>query len=233
GIKIAVPLYFTICHFQSPISTLKVPDCRTIRQSYVKVLIPTLMVGYYVPAMGLALKSHKIFASSMTLVFLPLIFRLLHYAVASCLVDTTMQTRIKTPTADMPFTRATYMLCALISGVCHQWSRSGASYPFFPWQNGIKDQDFTIAFASAMIWLCFEYKELKSEGRLSWSWVRILSVSAFMTCILGPAGALILGWGMREECLAAFERRLSETEAEGVQGLENKEDYVLSNLYAH
>ncbi|OJZ85525.1 hypothetical protein ASPFODRAFT_137579, partial [Aspergillus luchuensis CBS 106.47] len=220
GTHVVAPLYFLIYAIQSPVSKFDTPDCRSTQISYIKILIPCLISCYYIPGFWITYANPSVRSNSaFMLILLPAFFRLLHVQVSSLLRGTTVKELIETPNVDMPYIRITYYTCALLSGAMSLLSRGWVSRSLlgslFPISQHMSltvstipvDHEEMAGFVCGLIWVTFEYMDLSSSGMMSMPWLSFILAGTLISLILGPAAALMLGWGLREEYLAKHAAR--------------------------
>ncbi|PWY63055.1 hypothetical protein BO83DRAFT_324871, partial [Aspergillus eucalypticola CBS 122712] len=225
GIHVIAPLYFLLYSIQSPVSKFDTPDRRCTQISYMKSLVPCLISCYYIPGFWITYVDSSVQSNSvMMFILLPAFFRFLHVQMSSFLRGTTVKELIETPNVDMPYIRITYYTCALISGFMSLLLRAWVSRSLFGCLLPISHHmsltastrhiayEDTVGFVCGLIWVTYEYMDLNSGGMMSMPWLSFILAGTLITLVLGPAAALMLGWGLREEYLAMHaERRLKNT----------------------
>lgn len=220
GIHVIAPLYFLLYSIQSPLYKFDTPDRRCTQISYMKSLIPCLILCYYIPGFWITYVDPSVQSNSvMMFILLPAFFRLLHCQMSSFLRGTTVKELIETPNVDMPYIRITYYTCALLSGVMSLLLRAWVSRSLFGCLLPLSQHmGLTVStkhinhgeiaeFACGLIWVTFELRDLNSSGMMSMPWLSFILVGTLITLVLGPAAALMLGWGLREEYLAMHAAR--------------------------
>lgn len=95
------------------------------------------------------------------------------------------------------------MVPMLIHGGMSSWERlGGLQAANLKNSSGLNANGHLIGLMSGLVWIHLEFRELNREKRLSSPWTfQILCLSSFLF-FLGPAPAVALGWGLREELLA-------------------------------
>ncbi|RAK84420.1 hypothetical protein BO79DRAFT_158342, partial [Aspergillus costaricaensis CBS 115574] len=223
GTHVVAPLYFLIYAIQSPVSKFDTPDRRSTQISYMKILIPCLISCYYIPGFWITYGNPSVRSNSAFMfILLPAFFRLLHVQVSSLIRGTTVKELIETPNVDMPYIRITYYTCALLSGAMSLLSRGWVSRSLlgclFPISQHMSltvstihvDHEEMAGFVCGLIWVTFEYIDLSSSGMMNMPWLSFILAGTLISLILGPAAALMLGWGLREEYLAKHAARRLE-----------------------
>ncbi|RDK45929.1 hypothetical protein M752DRAFT_210090, partial [Aspergillus phoenicis ATCC 13157] len=217
GTNIVVPLYFLLYAIQSPAAKFTAPDRRSTQGSYTRSLIPCLILCYYIPGFWMVYNDSGVYSRlGWKFVLLSTLFRLSHVQIAPLLRRTTVKELIETPNADMPYMRIAYYTCGLLSGAMSIMWRTLASRSLYanslPLSQvlclttcpiHIEHRDMA-GFVCGLIWLLFEYKDLKPARVGSLSWPCFILMGILITPIFGPAAALVLGWGLREEYLAKY-----------------------------
>ncbi|RDH29023.1 hypothetical protein BDQ94DRAFT_162426 [Aspergillus welwitschiae] len=201
----------------SPAAKFTAPDRRSTQGSYTRSLIPCLILCYYIPGFWMLYKDSGVHSHlGWKFVLLSTLFRLSHVQIASLLRRTTVKELIKTPDADMPYMRISYYTCGLLSGAMSIIWRALASRSLCAGSLPISqvlyqatssihiDHHGMTGYVCGLTWLLFEYKDMKLAKVISLSWSCLILMGTLVTLVFGPAAALMLGWGLREEYLAKY-----------------------------
>jgi hypothetical protein len=62
--------------------------------------------------------------------------------------------------------------------------------------------DYLSAFVSGGFWILLSFWDLRKDGRLHASWMKILSIMGVVTVLFGPGTMMAVVWAWREEILA-------------------------------
>ncbi|KAF4972602.1 hypothetical protein FSARC_875 [Fusarium sarcochroum] len=72
--------------------------------------------------------------------------------------------------------------------------------------------DYICCYSAGFLWLTYHFKDLESVGVCTISWIRAVTVSVVLGCVVGPGTLFILIWLLREELLAATRTDSSKSE---------------------
>ncbi|KAL4992934.1 hypothetical protein BDV10DRAFT_180047 [Aspergillus recurvatus] len=130
GIGVFVPVYQFAHYLLTPISAFDAPDMRLTDLSYVRTILPTLLLTHYVPSItayaGLtpSLRQSAAYAWELLPVWVCLAQEILARYVLS--PSTVQQDRLKSPLADLPTIRRTILPLCLVSAVVWQYTLWGS-----------------------------------------------------------------------------------------------------------
>ncbi|KAK9438576.1 hypothetical protein VB005_06722 [Metarhizium brunneum] len=67
--------------------------------------------------------------------------------------------------------------------------------------------DYICVFGSALAWLGYQFRDLKTAGLIETSWAKITSLGLFVGVLFGPGSLWWVAWLMREEILTSLRPR--------------------------
>jgi hypothetical protein len=227
GIGVVSSIYYFLYYTSTPISNLKSSDMRLGRMNYALVLLPTLILTYYIPAYAmfywptLSGRESWLFLWQMFPVWISLTTRLL----SSFIPDTTFTDRFESPNRDLPVIRYTIGTLGTISSTVwiltciRAMSRTGILGLFIP--GSLPSQTSSLAaftreflrfdeiflFGNTFLWLGLLFWDLKYAGMLRTSWIQLLAYLIGSVLVLGPGATAGLGWLWRENILASKRHR--------------------------
>jgi len=199
----------------------KSSDMRLGRMNYALILLPTLLLTYYIPAFEmffwptLSGRESWLFLWQMFPVWIFLTTRLF----SSFIKDTTITDRFEAPNRDMPVIRYTVGMLATLSAAAWSLTCFRAVYQhelysvFIP--ENLPGQTSSLAafsreflkfdeiflFGNTFLWLGMLFWDLKYAGMLKTGWVRLLVYLVGSVLVLGPGATAGLGWLWREDVL--------------------------------
>jgi hypothetical protein len=227
GIGIVSPIYYLLHYTFAPIENLKSSDMRLGRMNYALVLLPTLILTYYIPAYAmlywptLSGRESWLFLWQMFPVWIFLTTRLL----SSFFQDTTVTDRFESPNRDLPIIRYTIGTLVTVSSIVwgftciraiFQIGLFGVFIPeILPGQTNnlaaftreFFKFDEIFLFGNTFLWLGLLFWDLKYAGMLMTSWIQLLAYLIGSVLVLGPGATAGLGWLWRENILASKRHR--------------------------
>ncbi|CAH0051421.1 unnamed protein product [Clonostachys solani] len=226
GISVVGPIYFFLHYIHSPIESYAASDLRLVRMNYAKSIPYAVICGYILPTFIIfnwPNLNQRILFTELWQLF-PLWTAILLEGFALCVKDETQQVRLSNPKVDLPYTRFATCTIGCISAAArllHIISRPAslvdslqAYVQYVPelsdLTNGVVkvcNYDYSLFFASGIIWMLLLFRDLKTAGMESVNWPKLLICLAVLLVSFGP-GATILGfWYWREGVIAEKKER--------------------------
>jgi hypothetical protein len=237
GIGVVSPLYYFLYYMSTPIEKLQASDMRLGKMNYALVLLPTLILTYYIP--GYSMFYWPTLAGRESWLFLwqmfPVWISLITMFLSSLIPDTTFTDRFEAPTRDLPVVRYTVGSLAAASSfvwlvTCmNAFMRGGILAVFIPQNLPSQTTDFAaftreflkfdeiFLFGNTFLWLTYLFWDLKHAGMLQKSWIQLLTYLVGSVLLLGPGATAGLGWLWREHILAGKRHRDAVTEDKVVE----------------
>jgi len=232
GIGVVSPIYYFLYYVSVPIEKLQASDMRLGRLNYAKVLLPTLVLAYYIPMFAmfdwstLSGREAWLYLWQMFPVWISLTTSLL----SSCIPDTTVSDRFESPNRDLPVIQYTIGTLAVISSTVWIFTcisalfQNGSARVFVP--ESFPSQTINFAaftreflkfdeiflFGNTILWLGYLFWDLKHAGMLNKSWIQLLMYLTGSFLLLGPGATAGLGWLWRENILASKRHKDAVTE---------------------
>jgi hypothetical protein len=232
GIGVVSPIYYLLHYITTPIEKLQASDMRLGKMSYALVLLPTLILTYYIPAYSMF--DWSTISGRESWLFLwqmfPIWIFLTTMILSSFIPDTTITDRFEAPNRDLPVTRYTIGILAGVSSIVWvatcitAFSRYEIRTIFVPQSLPSQAADlasFTreflkfdeiFLFGNTFLWLIYLFWDLKHAGMLNTKYIQLLAYLAISTLLLGPGATAGLGWLWRENILASKRHRDAVTE---------------------
>ncbi|KEQ58673.1 FAD/NAD(P)-binding domain-containing protein [Aureobasidium melanogenum CBS 110374] len=205
------PVYYFL-HVMTPIDSFKSTDMRLTQMHYTRAILPSLLMVYYLPL----LQSYLLPETSQRQTWLqlwqwfPITHSLAQFAISKILKDTTDSDKIHAPKGDVSTIRYTIGIPTIISIVV--WLRTVFSAPVTlsqiflpqPWTHvptsltEIMQWNYLLAVSSSYLWLLYFAWDAKAAGMMTYSWITLLAGRAASTIVLGPGGAIGVGFLYRE-----------------------------------
>ncbi|PVH89546.1 BcBOA8 protein [Cadophora sp. DSE1049] len=222
GIGFIAPIYCFLHYVQSPLENYAAADNRMLQLSNVKTIIPTVVLTYIIPTVGMffapGLASRQWINGLFWQPF-PVYGAILQRILPLLVEDTTARDRVQNPEADLPYLRAAYGFSAAAGAFAYLYlhvaspvslvevffsnlRNPSAALPLLGGALKALRYDQICAFSATTIWTLLSFKDLKQAGKLQAGWGRILGVFAAMNVAVGPGAALSVMWAWREERLA-------------------------------
>lgn len=223
GIGHVAPIYYFLHYVQHPLTLYAAADNRLIRISYAKMLIPALLVGYFIPTASMFLPILSLdtrqWVNGIWQLF-PLWVAALLRLLGGCVRDTTQRDRVYNPTADLVYLRFAYVFVGLVSALTYSVICIKSQFPvldiFF---KGTSDPSLSVTsaidgmaralrydeiwcFVSGFYWVGLHFYDLRVKGKLPVNWGKIVVVLATSLLLGGPGATISLAWYWREELLA-------------------------------
>jgi hypothetical protein len=211
---------------------LKASDMRLGRVNYALILLPTLILTYYIPAFGmfywptLAGREWWLFIWQMSPVWISFTAMLL----SKFIPDTTVSDRFESPNRDMPVIQytigslttvsATGWLFTCISSILRNelldvfipGSLPSQTTNFAAFTREFLKVDEIFLFGNTFLWLGYLFWDLKHAGMLKTNWIRLLGYLVGSVLLLGPGATAGLGWLWRENILVHKRHRDAVTQ---------------------
>lgn len=223
GIGVISPIYYFLYYIFTPVENFKSSDMRLGRMNYAMVLLPTLVLTYYIPLSAmlywptLSGRESWLFLWQMFPVWIFLTTRLF----SSLLKDTTITDRFEAPNRDMPVIR--YTIGSLVTVSSAMWvftciraisqlSLYSVFVPYaLPSQTGnlatftreFLKFDEIFLFGNTFLWLGMLFWDLKYAGMLRVGWMKLVVYLVVLVLIVGPGATAGLIWLWRENVLAS------------------------------
>jgi hypothetical protein len=202
------------------------------RMNYALVVLPTLILTYYIPAFAMfdwptiSGREAWLFVWQMFPVWISITTTLLSWFIP----DTTVSDRFESPNRDLPVIRYTIGILSLISSAVWLWtciaafpqnkitgiliprSLPGQTTNLVTFIREFLKFDEILLFANTFMWLGYLYWDMKYAGMLKTSWVRILVYLLTSVMLLGPGATAGAGWLWRENILASKRHKDAVTE---------------------
>jgi hypothetical protein len=218
GLGVAAPLYYFLHWVLTPIDTFKSTDMRLTNMIYTRAILPSLLMVYYLPL----LQTHLLHETSQRQTWLQLwsLFPIAHsiaqFAISKIWKDTINQDKIHKPKRDVATIRYTIGIPTLISTIAWLYtlftSSASVSQIFLPHhfptsltnlQTSTSTVDliqynYLIPITSTYLWLLYFAWDAKTAGMISQNWITVFAVLAMGTVVLGPGGAVGVGFLWRE-----------------------------------
>jgi hypothetical protein len=233
GIGVVSPIYYFVYYVFLPVEKMQASDMRLGRLNYATVLLPTLVLTYYIPIYAmldwptLAGREAWLFLWQMFPVWISLTAALLSVTIP----DTTVSDRFESPHRDLPVIRYTVKILAAISSAIWLFTCTSALF-----QNGIagifipnslpsKTTNFAaftreflkfdevFFFGNTLLWLGYLFWDLKHAGMLEQTWAWLLVYLLGSVLLLGPGSTAGLGWLWRENILASKRHKGAVTDS--------------------
>jgi hypothetical protein len=213
------------------------------RMNYALVLLPILLLTYYIPAYAMLFwptfsgRDSWLFLWQMFPVWIFLTTRLF----SSFVPDTTVTDRFESPGRDLPVIRYTIGTLVTVSSAVWGFTCIRALFQiglfgvFIP--GSLPSQTTTLAafareflkfdeiflFGNTFLWLGLLFWDLKHAGMLNTCWFQLLGYLLVSVVALGPGATAGLGWLWRENILASTRHKDAVVEdrlgaAEEVEG---------------
>ena len=211
---------------------LKAKDMRLGRMNYALVLLPTLILTYYIPAYGMF--NGSTLSGRESWLFLWQMFPVWIFFTAmllsSFIPDTTVSDRFESPNRDLPVIRNCILALAAMSSVVWLYTcisalfQTGIASVFLPDSFPSQTTNFVaftreflkfdeiFLFGNTFMWLGYLFWDLKHAGMLETSWIRVLAYLLGSVLLLGPGATAGLGWLWRENILANERHKDAVTE---------------------
>jgi hypothetical protein len=233
GIGVVSSIYYFLYYVSLPIERFKASDMRLGRLNYTVVVLPTLVVTYYVPVYAmldwptLAGREAWLFLWQMFPVWISITAALL----SSFVPDTTVSDRFESPNRDLPVIRYTIGTLAVASSAVWLSTcigtlfRNGIASVFVPDVLPRDTTDFAaftreflkfdeiFLFGNTFLWLGYLFWDLKYAGMLTQTWIRLLAYLLVSVSLVGPGATAGLGWLWRENVLASKRHKDAVTES--------------------
>jgi hypothetical protein len=203
------------------------------RLNYAVVLLPTLVLTYYIPIYAmfdwstLSGREAWLFLWQMFPVWISLTTTLL----SSFIPDTTVSDRFESPNRDLPVILYTIGTLATISSTVWLFTcinalfQNGIASVFVP--DSLPSQatnfaaftreflkfDKIFLFGNTFLWLGYLFWDLKHAGMLKTTWIRLLVYLIGSFLLLGPGATAGLGWLWRENILASKRHKSAVTDS--------------------
>lgn len=222
GIGFIAPIYCFLHYVQSPLENYAAADNRMLQIGGVKTIIPTIVLTYIIPTIGMFFApgiENRQWINGIFWQPFPVYGAILQRILPLFVKDTTKEDRVQNPEADMPYLRAAYGFSAAMGAFTYIYLRAAspvslghllfdnlrnpaAALPLIGGALKVLRYDQICAFSATTIWTLLSFKDLKQAGKLQAGWGRILGVFAAMNVAVGPGAALSVMWAWREERLA-------------------------------
>ncbi|KFZ09191.1 hypothetical protein V501_05682 [Pseudogymnoascus sp. VKM F-4519 (FW-2642)] len=222
GIGYVAPIYFFLHYVQSPLENYHAADNRLTQMGPVKTIIPTILLSYVLPTIGMFAATTLFTRQWINGIFwqpFPIYASILQRVLSRFVKDTTDEDRIKNPEADMPHLRRIYRFAGIAAACAFLYVRLRSPVPatevFF---SGIRNPSAAVsvmqslaktfrydqicASSAGAIWTMLSFRDLKRAEKLSAGWGRIVGTFAGLTAVVGPGAAMTAMWAWREETLA-------------------------------
>jgi hypothetical protein len=202
------------------------------RMNYAIVVLPTLILAYYIPAFAmfdwptLSGRESWLFVWQMFPVWISLIATLMSWFIP----DTTVSDRFESPNRDLPVIRYTIGTLSLLSSTVwlatciSAFPQNKISSIFVPDNLPSQATDFVaftreflkvdelFLFTNTFLWLAYLFWDLNHAGMLKTGWIRLLLYLVGSIALLGPGATAGVGWLWRENILASKRHRAAVTE---------------------
>ena len=222
GIGFIAPIYCFLHYVQSPLENYAAADNRMLQIGGVKTIIPTIVLTYIIPTIGMFFApgiGNRQWINGVFWQPFPVYGAILQRILPLFVKDTTKEDRVQNPEADMPYLRAAYGFSAAVGTFTYLYLHAAspvsighlffdnlrdptAALPLIRGALKVLRYDQICAFSATTIWTLLSFKDLKQAGKLQAGWGHILGVFAAMNVAVGPGAALSVMWAWREERLA-------------------------------
>jgi hypothetical protein len=232
GVGVLSPIYYFLYYCFTPIEKFKASDMRLGRRNYAVVLLPAMVLTYYIPLFAMLEWPNLPGRQSWLFVWqmFPIWVSLASWFLSGFIFDTTSSDRFS-PNRDLAIIRYTIgSLAGLSSGVWLWTLVNAATYDnvlgfFVPQSLPIHTNNYVdfareflkidqiSLFGNTFLWLAYLFWDMKHAGMVRTSWFSLTIYLLSSLLVLGPGATAGLGWLWRENVLATTRHKDALTEA--------------------
>jgi hypothetical protein len=222
-----VPLYLFLQYVFLPPSKFAIRDSRLVPTRYAKTLLPALIFGYIIPALGsfwptISLETRQTW--NFVWQFFPIWINLFHELLARCFKDVPEEQRGRRDVAsDLVWLRGIYEFLFLLSASTYLYVFFVSPVPFseiffgdiWDWDKDVGSLtegawlflkwDEIFVFLGTAVWILLCFRDLKREGRTGVGWVKVVVVLVGTGLAFGPGAGVAVMCAWREEVLGEIE----------------------------
>lgn len=229
-----LPVYFYFLHGSTPLSNLVSSNGpEELRDSSALAVLPAVALSFYVPHfesfLGPDLSARhwwnwvwQLFGLWGAILFLGFCGMLWTLRQLLPMMPTSLSKRVKLHNG-LKATRLTAVCLGMVNVgtywyvlMSSHYSWSEVYVPKYFWQSAadpgaalgtLLQFDYICVFGSALTWLGYQFRELKTAGLIETSWAKITSLGLFVGVLFGPGTLWWVAWLMREEILTSLRPR--------------------------